>query len=90
MTRTSITAELAGSADGIAGLPGIHRLEINGSKVQFQVDTAHIDEAVRRLGELHVRSLVSHPPTLEEMFLRHYGDELAHEPEFAHYFDDDA
>ena len=30
----------------------------------------------RRLGELGVRSLVSHPPTLEELFLRHYaGDE---------------
>jgi ABC-2 type transport system ATP-binding protein len=77
MTRTSITAELAGSVDGIAALPGIHGLEIDGSTVHFHVDTAHIDDAVRRLGELHVRSLVSHPPTLEEMFLRHYGDEPA-------------
>jgi hypothetical protein len=32
---------------------------------------------------------VSHPPTLEELFLRHYGDELAREPELAHRFDDD-
>jgi ABC-2 type transport system ATP-binding protein len=38
---------------------------------------------VRRLGELGIRSLVSHPPTLEELFLRHYGDELAKEPERA-------
>ncbi len=36
---------------------------------------------VRRLSELGVTSLVSHPPTLEELFLRHYGDELAKEPE---------
>ena len=90
MTRTSITAELAGSAEAIASLPGIHGLEIDGSKVHFHVDTAHLGEAVRRLGELHVRSLVSHPPTLEEMFLRHYGDELAREPELAQNFDDDA
>jgi len=34
---------------------------------------------VRRLAELGVRSLVSHPPSLEELFLRHYGDELAQE-----------
>ena len=34
---------------------------------------------MQRLGELGVRSLESHPPTLEELFLRHYGDELAHE-----------
>jgi ABC-2 type transport system ATP-binding protein len=26
---------------------------------------------------LGVRSLTSQPPTLEELFLRHYGDELA-------------
>ena len=39
----------------------------------------HLDGAVRRLSELGVRSLVSHPPTLEELFLRHYGDELARE-----------
>ena len=66
-------------ADGLAGLPGVHGLEVDGTRVRFDVDTAHLDDAVRRLGELGVRSLVSHPPTLEELFLRHYGDELAHE-----------
>jgi ABC-2 type transport system ATP-binding protein len=89
MTRTSITAELAGSADGLTGLPGIHGLEIDGSRVHFDVDTAHLEEAVRCLGELRVRGLVSQPPTLEELFLRHYGDELAREPERPHGFEDD-
>ena len=89
MTRTSITAELAGSPDGLADLPGIHGLEVDGARVHFDIDTAHLDDAVRRLGQLGVRSLVSHPPTLEELFLRHYGDELAREPELADRFDDD-
>ncbi len=89
MTRTSITADLVGSPDGVADLPGIHRLEIDGSRVRFDVETAHLEDTVRRLGELGVRSLVSHPPTLEELFLRHYGDELAREPELAHRFDGD-
>jgi hypothetical protein len=31
---------------------------------------------------------VSHPPTLEELFLRHYGDELSHEAGLAGHFDD--
>jgi ABC-2 type transport system ATP-binding protein len=83
MTRTSITAELVRSADGLARLPGIHGLEVDGSRVRFDVDTDSLEAAIRQLGELGVRSLVSHPPTLEEMFLRHYGDELAHEPELA-------
>ena len=83
MTRTSITAEVAHAADGLAGLPGIHGLEVDGARVRFDVDTAHLEAAVQRLGELGVRSLESHPPTLEELFLRHYGDQLAHERELA-------
>ena len=80
ITRTSITAELATSAENLADLPGVHGLTVQGSRVSFDVDSEHLDEAVRRLGELGVRSLVCHPPTLEELFLRHYGDELAREP----------
>jgi ABC-2 type transport system ATP-binding protein len=81
MTRTSITAEVARPADGLAGLPGVHRLEIEGGRLRFDVDTAHLEATVQRLGELGIRSLESHPPTLEDLFLRHYGDELAHERE---------
>ena len=80
LTRTSITAELATSASGLAELPGVHGLTVEGSRVSFDVDSEHLDGAVRRLGELGVRSLICHPPTLEELFLRHYGDELAREP----------
>ena len=79
LTRTSITAETDRPAGSLAGLAGVHDLEIDGTHVHFDVDTDQLDGAVRRLGELGVRSLVSHPPTLEELFLRHYGDELAKE-----------
>jgi len=81
LTRTSITAETVGPAGGLANLAGVHGFEVDGNHVRFDVDTDHLDAAVRRLGELGVRSLVSHPPTLEELFLRHYGGELAKEPE---------
>ena len=80
LTRTSVTAELATSAKGVADLPGVHGLTVHGTRVSFDIDSAHLDGAVRLLGELGVRSLVCHPPTLEELFLRHYGDELAREP----------
>jgi ABC-2 type transport system ATP-binding protein len=81
LTRTSITAETESPADSLSNLAGVHGLEIDGTKVRFEVDTDHLGAAVRRLGELGVRTLVSHPPTLEELFLRHYDDELAKEPE---------
>ncbi len=79
LTRTSITAETGRPADSLAGLAGVHGFEVDGPRVRFDVDNDHLDAAVRALGELGLRSLVSHPPTLEELFLRHYGDELARE-----------
>jgi ABC-2 type transport system ATP-binding protein len=81
LTRTSISAELRATAAGLESLPGIHGLEIHDSHVRFDVDSEHLGEAVRRLGELGVTGLESHPPTLEELFLRHYGDELSKEPQ---------
>ena len=80
LTRTSITAELMAPADGLEDLPGIHGLEVEDHQVRFSADAEHLDLVVRRLGELGVISLVSHPPTLEELFLRHYGQELEREP----------
>ena len=43
MTRTSITAELARPATVSPTCPGIHALEIDGSRVQFDVDTVHLE-----------------------------------------------
>ena len=54
----------------------MHNLRVEDHRARFDVDTSHVDETVRRLAELSVRSLTSTPPTLEELFLRHYGDEI--------------
>jgi ABC-2 type transport system ATP-binding protein len=72
LTRTNIQAELAGPPDGLAGLPGVHDLRTDGDRVVFDVDTDGLDEALRMLVKVGVRSLVSQPPTLEELFLRQY------------------
>jgi ABC-2 type transport system ATP-binding protein len=80
LTRTSITAELARPADGLAGLPGVHDPQVEGARVRLQVDTAHLDEVLKHLSAAGVRSLTSQPPTLEELFLRHYQAEEAATP----------
>ena len=72
LTRTSIRAELAGAPDGLATLPGVHDLRADGTTVAFDVDTDALEPALRTLVEVGVRSLVSQPPTLEELFLRQY------------------
>jgi ABC-2 type transport system ATP-binding protein len=75
LTRTSITAELAGPPNGLAKLADVHDLEVDGNRVRFDVETRSLDDALRQLTDVGVRSLVSQPPTLEELFLRHYTEE---------------
>jgi ABC-2 type transport system ATP-binding protein len=75
LTRTSVSAELVGAPNGLAGLPGVHDLEVDGLRVKFEVDTDHLDTALRALVGSGVRALTSQPPTLEQLFLRHYEDE---------------
>jgi ABC-2 type transport system ATP-binding protein len=77
LTRTTVTAQTARPAAGIAALPGVHDVHVEDGHVSFGVDTDNLSDAVGHLAGLGLRSLTSHPPTLEELFLRHYGDELA-------------
>ncbi|MGH9210824.1 MAG: ATP-binding cassette domain-containing protein [Acidimicrobiales bacterium] len=81
LTRTSITVETVREPEGLAELAGVHDVRVEGHRVRFDIDTHQIEAALRRLTDLGVHSLVVQPPTLEELFLRHYGDELADEPE---------
>jgi ABC-2 type transport system ATP-binding protein len=75
LARTSIQAELVRPVTGLAGRPGVHDLDIVGNRVRCQVDNAALDEVLRRLTESGVRTLSCQPPTLEELFLRHYSDD---------------
>ena len=77
LTRTTMIAETDDPAADIARLDGVHNFEATDGQVRFEVDGDAMEAVVRRLGQLSVRSLVSHPPTLEQLLLRHYGDELA-------------
>jgi ABC-2 type transport system ATP-binding protein len=76
LTRTSITAETATPPTGLDTLPGVHDLTIEGHRIRCDVDTAHLDELMRTLATAGIRTLTSQPPTLEELFLRHYQDTL--------------
>jgi ABC-2 type transport system ATP-binding protein len=70
--RTTITADLATVPEGLEALPGVHDLSVEGTRVRLEVDNDQLDPVLRRLVAAGVCSLVSRPPTLEELFLRHY------------------
>ncbi len=76
LTRTSITAETVQDASGLVELPGVHDFESENGRVHFNVDTDQIDTAIKQVSALGVRNLISRPPTLEQLFMRHYGVEL--------------
>jgi ABC-2 type transport system ATP-binding protein len=72
LTRTSITAELARPPEGLSELPGLHALQVDGLRVRCEADSDALDGLLSLLTRAGVRSLVSQPPTLESLFLRHY------------------
>ena len=81
LTRTSISVQTARPISGLREMPGVHDLQADDTHAVFDVDTAHVGAVLRHVAAFDVRSLTSTPPTLEELFLRHYGDELALESE---------
>jgi ABC-2 type transport system ATP-binding protein len=84
LTRTSIAAETARPVPELASMAGVHDLRTNGTQLRCEVDTAELEPFLRRLTDAGVRSLTSQPPTLEELFLRHYGDRIEQDGEAPH------
>jgi ABC-2 type transport system ATP-binding protein len=76
LTRTTVIAETTSPATDIGGVDGVHNPHFHDGRVTFDVDSVHLDAAVKALAALGVRSLIAHPPTLEELFLRQYGEEV--------------
>ena len=73
-TRTSITVATRHGLDGLDGLDGVHAVHREGGHTHFEVETVALDEVMSFVVERGIESLVSQPPTLEELFLREYGD----------------
>jgi ABC-2 type transport system ATP-binding protein len=73
-TRTTVDAELDGPL-APDSLPGAHDVVLDGQRLRCAVDNAALNEVLRRLTAVGVRTLTCRPPTLEELFLRQYADQ---------------
>jgi ABC-2 type transport system ATP-binding protein len=77
LTRTEFTFSSEGMTDAaLATILDAHDLAINAGRVAFTVDSDRINAVLPQLAQLGVHGLTVAPPSLEELFLRHYGDEL--------------
>ena len=75
LTRTTVVAETQVPPVEIANMAGTHRVDLTGSRVSFEVDTAALGDAIEALGRCGLIALTSHPPTLEDLFMRHYDSD---------------
>ena len=73
LTRTSVTADVTTVPEGLDRLPGVHDLVVEDHRVSAQVEPHGLTPLMQALGGAGLQSLTSQPPTLEELFLRHYG-----------------
>jgi len=77
LTRTAVTAQVQTAPEGLDRIPGVHGLLVDGTHVTAEVEPAGMTAFVSALAAAGISSLVSHPPTLEELFLRHYTEPAA-------------
>ncbi len=75
LTRTEVSFE-GRDAAAVAGLPAAHDVVAEEGRVRFTVDSDAIAAMLPELGRRGVAGLRVNPPSLEELFLRHYGDDL--------------
>jgi ABC-2 type transport system ATP-binding protein len=75
LTRTTVTVELVKSAN-LNQLQGVHDVSRKDEKWRFSVDANAMDAVMNALAPMGIKSLTAEPPTLEELFMRHYGDKF--------------
>ncbi|MBX7266424.1 ABC transporter ATP-binding protein [Micromonospora sp. Llam7] len=78
LTRTTVSALVVDDPAAITGLAGVHDVTTTSAsgdvtKVDLSVDNAQIGAVLAALSRLDVRGLTATPPSLEELFMRHYG-----------------
>ncbi len=76
LQRTQITVQVSADPAALAMVPGVEDLKISGATASFSADPAQLAGILRALAGYSPRNLVSSPPSLEDLFLRHYSDAL--------------
>ncbi|AOY77135.1 ABC transporter ATP-binding protein [Clostridium formicaceticum] len=75
LTRISLLVETKQAMPSLSELKGVHAMEKKDQALSFQVDTEELGNVIKYIGEFGVVKLESAPPTLEDLFMRHYNAE---------------
>jgi ABC-2 type transport system ATP-binding protein len=82
LTRSTFRVGTPGGAgsDELGRLAGVHGLRRDGDQLVFEADHAALPEVLATLGHAGATGLTVAPPSLEDLFLRHYGTAPELEP----------
>lgn len=72
LTRNKMTIRTKKPIPDLEKLKGVHQFVKEKDELVFQVDTDQMDEVIRYISPYGILKLESAPPTLEDLFLRHY------------------
>lgn len=72
LTRTNLLVETKEPIPTIDEWKGIHNVQKDGQTLDFQVDSEELDTVIRYVSQYGIIKLESAPPTLEDLFMRHY------------------
>ncbi len=75
LTRTTIVVETVAPLGGLRDLPGVHDASFDAQRAEFSVDQAELNRVLEHLVGMGVVTLTTSPPTLEELFMRHYTEQ---------------
>jgi ABC-2 type transport system ATP-binding protein len=85
LTRTSVKVDTHKPLVGLDKLQGVYDIQKENSHISFEVDTANLSPVMEFITKFGIRHLVCNPPTLEQLFMRYYGDAPpANNPEKSH------
>ncbi|WP_142827553.1 ABC transporter ATP-binding protein [Planococcus soli] len=72
LTGTILLVETREPIPALEGFKGVSGIQQKGQALSFQVDAGEVDQVIRYVSQFGVTRIESSPPTLEELFMRHY------------------
>ena len=75
LTRIIMTVETETPIYGLEAMSGVHGIREQQGGLSFQIDSAEIGAVVSYISQFGVKKLESTPPTLEDLFMRHYNND---------------
>lgn len=76
LTRTSMIVTTTQPPVTLYEMVGVHDLVIHGNTARFEVEPDAMTDVQRHLADHGVTTMIASPPTLQQLFLRHYGQQL--------------